>query len=87
MVFTTNGVSYAVNGVAKGTKKYEAIEEVWAENPSIPGTKKNIGPNNRAWLKVVPIGSSAMPRVKDRSDACQISKFDPFKLSRHLKLA
>ena len=44
VVFTAKGASYAVNGVAKGTKRYRPIEDVWAENPSLPGTKKNIGP-------------------------------------------
>jgi hypothetical protein len=42
VVFTANGLSYAVNGTAKGAKKYRPVEEVWAENPSLPGTKKNL---------------------------------------------
>jgi Protein of unknown function (DUF2511) len=52
VVFTANGASYAVNGVAKGTKKYRPIEEVGAENPSLPGTKKNIGPIIERGLKL-----------------------------------
>ena len=52
VVFTANGASYAVNGVAKGTKKYRPIEEVWAENPTVPGTKKNIGPIIERGLKL-----------------------------------
>ena len=51
-MFTTKGSSYAVNGVAKATNKYRPIEEVWAENPSLPGTKKNIGPIINRGLKL-----------------------------------
>ena len=52
VVFTANGASYAVNGVAKGTKKYRPIEEVWADNSSLPGTKKNIGSIIERGLKL-----------------------------------
>lgn len=44
VVFKAGGKTYAVNGMAVGTGKYAEVEEIWADNPSIPGTKKNIGP-------------------------------------------
>lgn len=42
VLFTANGKSYAVNGTAKGTKKYLPIDGIWAEDPEISGAKKNI---------------------------------------------
>src|SRR5919205_2500571 len=30
VIFMANGATYAVNGVAKATKKYRPIDEVWA---------------------------------------------------------
>lgn len=42
VVLTADGVSYAVNGTAKGTKKYQPLEKIWADNPAIPGAKKNL---------------------------------------------
>lgn len=42
VLFTANGKIYAVNGTAKGTKKYISIDDVWAPDPSISGAKKNI---------------------------------------------
>lgn len=43
VLFTANGKTYAVNGTAQGTKKYLPIDDVWADDPLIPGAKKNIG--------------------------------------------
>ena len=44
ITFTADGVTYAVNGTAKGTHKYTEIDAIWADNPSMPGAKINIGP-------------------------------------------
>jgi hypothetical protein len=52
VVFTTNGKTYAVNGIAKGTKKYIPIDEIWANNPSVSGLKKDIGPIIERGLKL-----------------------------------
>ena len=42
--FTAGGKTYAVNGLARGTKKYPSVDEIWADNPAGPGPKKDIGP-------------------------------------------
>lgn len=52
VTFTTNGVTYGVNGLANGTGKYAEIEAIWAANPSIPGTKKDIGPIIKRGLEL-----------------------------------
>lgn len=44
VTFVANRTMYAVNGTAKGTGQFEAIESIWKDNPEIPGTKVNIGP-------------------------------------------
>jgi len=47
VTFSENGKTYAVNGLAKGRAKqngWRAIDEIWKANPSVPGTKINIGP-------------------------------------------
>lgn len=44
VTFEAEGKVYAVNGIAKGRKAGEDIDPIWAENPSIPGTKKDISP-------------------------------------------
>lgn len=43
VTFTANGVTYGVNGAAlqQGLPK---IDPIWSDDPSIPGTKINIGP-------------------------------------------
>lgn len=43
VTFTAAGKTYAVNGIAK-QRGIQAIDPIWAPNPSIPGTKKSIGP-------------------------------------------
>lgn len=44
LVFTDpNGSEWGVNGMAI-THGYPEIDPIWADNPEIPGTKKNIGP-------------------------------------------
>lgn len=43
VILTVDGVPYAVNGIAKGTKKYQPLEKIWADNAAIPGAKKNLG--------------------------------------------
>jgi len=42
VVLTIDGVSYAVNGTAKRTKTNQPLEKIWADNPAIPGAKKNL---------------------------------------------
>lgn len=39
----TAGKKYAVNGPAKQTRKYRALEEVWAYDPVGHGIRKDIG--------------------------------------------
>ena len=43
VVFTANGKTYGVNGIARGMKKYDEIDQIWAPHQSIPGAKKDIG--------------------------------------------
>lgn len=43
VIFSSNGITYAVNGIAKGRKTYNDIEAIWANNPAIPGIKKDLG--------------------------------------------
>ena len=52
VIFAAEGVTYAVNGTAKGLKKYAAIEKIWLPNPEIPGTRKKIGPVLDRGLKL-----------------------------------
>lgn len=42
ITFTTNGLTYAVNGTARAN--YPAIDPIWKDNPEILGTKINIAP-------------------------------------------
>ena len=47
VTFTTNGTTYALNGIARGhakTRGWREINEIWLNNPAIPGTKFSIGP-------------------------------------------
>ena len=47
VTFTANGKTYAVNGTARSRAKkngWREIDEIWKANPSIPGTKINMGP-------------------------------------------
>jgi hypothetical protein len=52
ITFTANNKTYAVNGSAKQTNKYEPIDSIWAEDPSIKGAKKNIGTIIQRGLKL-----------------------------------
>lgn len=52
VTFTSGGKTYAVNGAAKQTKKYEPIDSIWADDPSIKGAKKNIGSIIERGLKL-----------------------------------
>jgi hypothetical protein len=52
VTFTANSKTYAVNGSAKQTNKYEPIDSIWAEDPSIKGVKKNIGTIIQRGLKL-----------------------------------
>jgi Protein of unknown function (DUF2511) len=42
VIFSSNGITYAVNGIAKGRKTYNDIEAIWVDNPAIPGSQKNL---------------------------------------------
>ncbi|WP_420714692.1 DUF2511 domain-containing protein [Mycobacterium sp. Aquia_213] len=44
VTFTTGGAIYRVNGTAKAAHKYAHLDQIWRDNPDIPGTKINIGP-------------------------------------------
>ena len=47
VTFSANEKTYAVNGIAKGRAKqngWRPIDEIWKANPTVPGTKINIGP-------------------------------------------
>ena len=46
-----HGKTYAVNGKAKTDKhfildqpRYESLDDIWADDPKMPGCKTNIGP-------------------------------------------
>lgn len=48
-IFTSGGVRYALNGIARGERnmkrlQLKEIRPIWRDNPDIPGTKINIGP-------------------------------------------
>lgn len=42
VTFTADGTTYAVNGTARGQGAGAEIDAIWAADPSIPGTKKDI---------------------------------------------
>ena len=47
VVFTSNGVTYSINGTADAfasQRGYRDVRPIWADNPAILGTKINIGP-------------------------------------------
>lgn len=47
VTFESRGTTYAVNGTAQGRASSEGwteIDAIWADDPSVPGTKINIGP-------------------------------------------
>jgi hypothetical protein len=54
VTFTAGGVTYAVNGLAKGTKKYKSIEPIWKDNvqSEVKGLKMSIGPLIHRGLKL-----------------------------------
>lgn len=41
--FEANGRVYPVNGIARGRTDGPEIDEIWADDPAIPGAKKHIG--------------------------------------------
>jgi hypothetical protein len=43
VTFNDGETVYAVNGTAKTRKSGVDIDPIWADNPDIPGTKRNIG--------------------------------------------
>ena len=44
VVFRANGVDYAINGTARGLDRWAEVDDIWLDDPSIPGTKKDISP-------------------------------------------
>jgi Protein of unknown function (DUF2511) len=53
VLFHAGGKTYPVNGTAKGWyKELPSIEEIWLENPSLPGTRINISPIIEAGRKL-----------------------------------
>jgi hypothetical protein len=44
VLFTADGITYALNGYAKGRRSYQDVTAIWADDPAIPGAKKDIGP-------------------------------------------
>ena len=54
VVLTVDGVSFAINGTAKSTKKYQPVEKIWADNPAIPGAKKSVGDIIKSGLTLCP---------------------------------
>ena len=50
--FTANGVTYAVNGVARSNKKYHPLEDIWVKDPHLPIARINIGPIIDRGLKL-----------------------------------
>jgi hypothetical protein len=40
--FSTGGQTYALNGLAKGKNAGADIDPIWADNPAVPGLKKDI---------------------------------------------
>lgn len=54
VILTVDGVSFAINGTAKSTKKYQPVEKIWADNPAIPGAKKSVGNIIKSGLALCP---------------------------------
>jgi hypothetical protein len=52
VTFTSGGKTYALNGAAKQTNKYEPVDSIWADDPSIKGAKKDIGSTIQRGLKL-----------------------------------
>jgi hypothetical protein len=52
VTFTSGGKTYALNGAAKAGNKYEPVDSIWAEDPSIKGAKINIGSIIQRGLKL-----------------------------------
>jgi hypothetical protein len=48
ITFTSDGTTYAVNGLAKGDKKWADIDPIWADDGSGLGLKVNISDLNEA---------------------------------------
>lgn len=49
-VVHVNGITYALNGTAK-SRGYPAVDPIWRADPSLPGSKINIGPLIEIALK------------------------------------
>lgn len=72
VTFTTGGLTYALNGTARDTKRYLEIDAIWASDTKIAGLKKDVGPIIARGLqlakrKPAPVGSAAAPEKLDAS--------------------
>ena len=54
VVFTANGVTYALNETAARTGACDKVSAVWADDPSKPGEKKDLGPVIARGLQLCP---------------------------------
>lgn len=55
VTFATGGKTYYVNGIAKGTRRYAELDDIWAADSSAPkelALRKNIGPIIDRGLKL-----------------------------------
>ncbi|MFS8104661.1 YebY family protein [Lentzea alba] len=52
VTFTANGFNYDVNGTAMTKNRGKKIDEIWADNPKVPGLKINISPIIDLGLKL-----------------------------------
>lgn len=52
VVFTSGGVSYGINGTARGTGSYAEIDPIWLPDPEIEGYNKSVGPVLDAGLEL-----------------------------------
>ncbi len=43
VTFRASGVTYAVNGIAMGRKRYADVDKIWEADPSGHAPRKNIG--------------------------------------------
>ena len=51
VTFTAKGVTYAINGVASGTKKYQDLKKIWKSDGNL-GLKVSVGPIIEMGLKL-----------------------------------
>jgi hypothetical protein len=71
VTFTSGGTTYALNGIARDTRKYAEIDGIWASDPNIVGLKKNVGPIIDRGLALVKSRPAAevSPAAPEKLDA------------------